>query len=301
MADKVDTLFPDGPQSRGNLLRLWRESGQSMTVADAQGADLTDYPYIFASDLVALFFWDLTSTAADDDGITTIVDAVGNRFVRFVSGGGDGDVTAASNFGTDNRIIRSDGTEKGVQGSSITIDDSGNMSGIGTLATNDDGAIGATPMTYRFQATENHNAGTTLAVVNTDAGASASAQFRLQAGNGHYFAFQNYSSGTSYMFTNTSFVFGTYANTNITVLTNTTANFYFHNTGEFSVGTATKTAKLVVNGAVRIGQYTVATVPSASANGAGSIIYVSDETGGAIIAFSDGTNWRRSSDRAIIS
>ncbi len=47
--------------------------------------------------------------------------------------------------------------------------------------------------------------------------------------------------------------------------------------------------------------YTVATVPSASASGAGSIIYVTDEAGGAVLAFSDATDWRRVTDRAVIS
>lgn len=45
--------------------------------------------------------------------------------------------------------------------------------------------------------------------------------------------------------------------------------------------------------------YTVATVPSAAT--AARIIYVSDEVGGAVLAFSDGTNWRRVTDRAIVS
>jgi hypothetical protein len=31
------------------------------------------------------------------------------------------------------------------------------------------------------------------------------------------------------------------------------------------------------------------------------LIYVSDEVGGAVPAFSDGTNWRRVTDRAIVS
>lgn len=45
--------------------------------------------------------------------------------------------------------------------------------------------------------------------------------------------------------------------------------------------------------------YTVSTLPSASI--AGGMIYVSDESGGAVMAFSDGTNWRRMTDRAIVS
>lgn len=49
----------------------------------------------------------------------------------------------------------------------------------------------------------------------------------------------------------------------------------------------------------KVASFTVATVPSATEPG--QIIYVSDETGGAVIAFSDGTNWRRVTDRAVVS
>lgn len=52
---------------------------------------------------------------------------------------------------------------------------------------------------------------------------------------------------------------------------------------------------------VKVPSYTVAGVPTASTAGAGATIYVSDETGGATLAFSDGTNWRRVTDRAVIS
>ena len=45
--------------------------------------------------------------------------------------------------------------------------------------------------------------------------------------------------------------------------------------------------------------YTVATVPSAAQPG--QMIFISNETGGAVMAFSDGTNWRRITDRAVIS
>ena len=47
-------------------------------------------------------------------------------------------------------------------------------------------------------------------------------------------------------------------------------------------------------------KYTVATLPDASEFEAHTI-YVSDETGGATLAFSDGTNWRRVQDRAVVS
>ncbi|WP_397544791.1 hypothetical protein, partial [Roseovarius salis] len=60
-------------------------------------------------------------------------------------------------------------------------------------------------------------------------------------------------------------------------------------------------AALDVDGPARVKSYTVATAPSASSAGEGAIIFVSDEAGGAVLAFSDGTDWRRVTDRAAIS
>ncbi len=48
-----------------------------------------------------------------------------------------------------------------------------------------------------------------------------------------------------------------------------------------------------------LSSFTVATLPSPSV--AGAMIYVSDETGGAVPAFSDGSDWRRVTDRMIVS
>jgi hypothetical protein len=63
--------------------------------------------------------------------------ADGTTFLRgdgtWAAPAGSGDVTAASNFGTDNLLVRSDGTTKGVQASGITIDDSNNITGVGDL------------------------------------------------------------------------------------------------------------------------------------------------------------------------
>lgn len=55
-----------------------------------------------------------------------------------------------------------------------------------------------------------------------------------------------------------------------------------------------------VNAPIGLRSYSVASVPSA-ASYSGAMIYVTNETGGAIPAFSDGTNWRRVTDRAVIS
>lgn len=56
----------------------------------------------------------------------------------------------------------------------------------------------------------------------------------------------------------------------------------------------------ILDVAVEFSSYTVAELPDVSTY-QNSMIFVSDETGGATIAFSDGTNWRRVQDRVIVS
>jgi hypothetical protein len=46
---------------------------------------------------------------------------------------------------------------------------------------------------------------------------------------------------------------------------------------------------------------TVTELASLSASPAGQFVYCSNESGGAVPAFADGTNWRRVTDRAIVS
>lgn len=46
--------------------------------------------------------------------------------------------------------------------------------------------------------------------------------------------------------------------------------------------------------------YTVATLPDPTLV-LGRMIFVTDEAGGSVPAFSDGTNWRRVTDRAVVS
>ncbi|HTH21153.1 MAG TPA: hypothetical protein VL854_02960 [Nitrososphaeraceae archaeon] len=50
-------------------------------------------------------------------------------------GGGSGDVTAANPFGVDSKIIVSDGTDKGVKASSVTLDGTGNFIGVNGITT----------------------------------------------------------------------------------------------------------------------------------------------------------------------
>ena len=60
-----------------------------------------------------------------------------------------------------------------------------------------------------------------------------------------------------------------------------------------------------LTGVTRLRTYTVANLPDPADyqpdSGGAALIYVSDETGGAVTAFSDGTDWRRTTDRAVVS
>jgi len=55
-----------------------------------------------------------------------------------------------------------------------------------------------------------------------------------------------------------------------------------------------------MSGPLGLTGFTVATLPPASAH-LNSVVAVVDEVGGHTIAFSDGTNWRRVQDRAVVS
>lgn len=69
---------------------------------------------------------------------------------------------------------------------------------------------------------------------------------------------------------------------------------------DYNLGTET-TSGIVNPSLLLLPSYTVSGLGSLSAAPAGQFVFCSDESGGAIPAFSDGTNWRRVSDRAVIT
>jgi len=87
----------------------------------------------------------------------------------------------------------------------------------------------------------------------------------------------------------------------------TYASRFVASTGHLGLGNTSPgerldvTGNIKASGSVRVGTYTVETLPSASTAGAGAIIYVTNDIGGTILGFSDGSNWRRSDTRAIIA
>lgn len=75
-------------------------------------------------------------------------------------------------------------------------------------------------------------------------------------------------------------------------------NSFSMNVGGVIIATSNSTIQ-VYNVPIVFPSYTVATLPSASP--AGQMIYVSDESGGEVMAFSNNTHWLRVTDRATVS
>ena len=71
--------------------------------------------------------------AVGANGTVLIADSTQATGVRWGTVAGSGDVTAAASFGTDNRLVRSDGTGKGVQSSGITVSDTNAMTGVASV------------------------------------------------------------------------------------------------------------------------------------------------------------------------
>lgn len=70
--------------------------------------------------------------------------------------------------------------------------------------------------------------------------------------------------------------------------------------GHVGIGTSSPSTTLDVAGPVRVGQFAAPSLPNPSVTGAGALIYISNGSSGPMLAFSDGTNWRRVTDASIV-
>lgn len=72
-------------------------------------------------------------------------------------------------------------------------------------------------------------------------------------------------------------------------------------TGNVAIGTIWPTTTLHVDGPIRPANYQLANLPSASSHGAGALIFVEDAGASGLMAYSDGTAWRKLRDDTEIS
>lgn len=85
------------------------------------------------------------------------------------------------------------------------------------------------------------------------------------------------------------------------IYVNGAARAYFDAQGNVGIGIAAPTTRLDVDGPVKVKSYAKAALPTPAVVGPGAIAYVSDESAGPVLAFSDGTIWRRVTDRSAVT
>lgn len=78
-------------------------------------------------------------------------------------------------------------------------------------------------------------------------------------------------------------------------------DFVFKTSPDGSAFNTGLTLVTAASGVPRLPSFTVATLPGAATAGAGALVFASDAAGGAIPAFSDGTDWLRTDTRAVVS
>jgi hypothetical protein len=195
--------------------------------------------------------------------------------------GGLGDVTLLSSLAVgssiDNAVPRFNGTDGDkFQNSSVTIDDSGNIATPGTVDGRDVSADGSKLDGIESGATADQTASEikSLYESNSDTNAFTDSEKSKLAG---------IQAGAEVNAVDS--VFGRTGS--VTAQAGDYSAYYARVDGTAS------------SGPVVLASYTVAGLPSASP--AGQFAYVTDETGGAVPAFSDGTDWRRVTDRNVVT
>lgn len=78
-------------------------------------------------------------------------------------------------------------------------------------------------------------------------------------------------------------------------------DFAFKTSADGSEFHAGLTLVPAAKGVPRLPSFAMEDLPSAATAGAGACIYISDEVDGGVLAFSDGMDWRRATDRAVVS
>lgn len=153
--DGADTVAAGTITAAGRTLVAAANAADQRTAIGAgalcTGADSGDVPYTPA---VAASWTDPDPTAVDG-----ALDTLVGRVVTLESGGAGIGGTAG---GTDNRLIRADGVGDTIQGSALTCDDSGNLSGLASVAI---GGTTAASMLY-----SDSGAGTNRWRMDADAG-----------------------------------------------------------------------------------------------------------------------------------
>lgn len=220
-------------------------------------------------------------------GQSVVVSCNGTMLRTFFAGGIGGSTAT-----TDNALLRADGTGGAtIQASPVIIDDSGNVSGVGSMNAGANISTGEAIRTFNLI-----DPSAAVRVWRWMALGLASPTVELIQGMGATAA----DTANTWWDMFTEAVGGVASADRFHIRRRTggalSQLFTVDGTGALIMGGGSNIV-FTASRHPQLRSYTVSTLPSASP--AGQMIYVSNETGGATPAFSDGTNWRRVADRTI--
>lgn len=129
-----------------------------------------------------------------------------------------------------------------------------------------------------------------IQVRNPETSAGSGAGVNVSSG-GYLTQFLQYSAGSAYFVSNSnSFYIQTTGN-------NPTIRFFTGSVNPAIFSTENVEFKMPA----KLAGYNVSQLPSPASAGIGAVVYVSDESGGGVPAFSDGSAWRRFTDRQVVA
>ena len=129
-----------------------------------------------------------------------------------------------------------------------------------------------------------------MKISNPSAATNAGAATTLAAGEEKFLDITLYQQGTAYMVSNASVMY--YQLTGESPL----HRFYL---GSFEAMSIAQN-RLTLNTPAKLMTVSLTALPNPQVSGAGALIFISDSSMGGIIAFSDGTDWRRCADNEIV-
>jgi hypothetical protein len=190
--------------------------------------------------------------------------------------------TASAEFGlVGDNTLRLKTFDNGLARTPLSIDTATGNVGIGADAANE----------FKLDVSAERDGADGVVISNMSTDPAASSNIRLNANGGFYFRFQLYGAGALYAITNTSMLMGTRTADSLFLRTDDENRVIIDGDGRVAIGDIQATTDLTVSGGIRPVPSTIAALPAAESEGAGTLRSVGSGASFQLLV-SDGSDWR---------